>query len=50
VKELGPGDVADDKSMPVDEQNDSSLAQQDSVLDQLRTGNVSLGSALLLSL
>ena len=41
VKELGPGDPVEEKPMTVDEQDDSSLAQQNSALAMLRTGNVS---------
>jgi len=41
VKELGPGEVAEEKPMTVDEQDDSSVAQQNSALALLRTGNVS---------
>ena len=40
VKELGPGDVVEEKPMTVD-QDDSSVAQQNSALALLRTGNVS---------
>jgi len=42
VKELGPGDPIEEKAMNVDEQDDSSLAQQNSALAMLRTGNVSV--------
>jgi len=41
VKELGPGEVVEDKPMTVDEQDNSSVAQQNSALALLRTGNVS---------
>jgi len=50
VKELGPGDVVEDKAMTVDEQDDSSVGQQNSALAMLRTGNVSFFSSLYLSL
>jgi len=46
VKELGPGDVVEEKPMAVEEQDDSSLAQQNSALAMLRTGNVSLPASL----
>jgi len=49
VKELGPGDsVVDEKAMTVDEQgqDDSSLAQQNSALAMLRTGNVCVPTCL----
>ena len=39
VKELGPGDVVEDKAMTVDEQDDSSVGQRNSALAMLRTGN-----------
>lgn len=42
VKELGPGDIIEEKAMTVDDHDDSSLAQQNSALAMLRTGNVSL--------
>ena len=41
MKELGPGDPVEEKAMTVEEQDDSSLAQQNSALAMLRTGNVS---------
>jgi len=49
VKELGPGDVADEKaiSVGIDDHDDSSLAQQNSALAMLRSGNVSQPHALL---
>ena len=49
MKELGPGDsVVDEKAMTVDEQgqDDSSLAQQNSALAMLRTGNVCVPTCL----
>jgi len=46
VKELGPGDVVEDKAMTVDEQDDSSVGQQNSALAMLRTGNVRFFSSL----
>jgi len=59
VKELGPGDVTEEKTMNIDDQDDnsvaqhddSSVAQQNSALAMLRTGNVSVPhTALSLSL
>jgi len=46
VKELGPGDPVEEKEITVDEHNDSSLAQQNSALAMLRTGNVSIFNTL----
>lgn len=42
MKELGPGEVLEEKPMTVDEQDDSSVAQQNSALAMLRSGNVSI--------